>query len=536
MTGSDAETLRLAQAALGALAQGDAAAAQHFAAAALARRPEEPNALQVLGLLALRAGEAPAARAYLERAAAAAPGHAAILNALGGALRQCGDPAAARAAFQRAGAAGAAEAWRNLGNLEASVNQIDAAIAAYERAIAASPGDAAAHASLARLMERRHDLERARSLAERALALNANNDVARLTLAELALRAHDYRAVEPMAAPIVSSSPSKTNQALAWGLIGEARDKLKRFDAAFAAFSQANARLLELHGALRNDSRSPYHPASIARLTAFAARADASAWRAPPDAAPAPVFLVGFPRSGTTLLDQILAGHPALATMEERDVFVASVADAAQSDAGLDSLAVASAAEVAARRAAYWDGVAAAGAAPGARMLIDKLPLNLALAPLIKRIFPEARIIFAVRDPRDVILSCYQQRFGMNAAMAQLLELESAARLYDSAMRLFTLCLERLNLNTVEVRYEDVVTDLEGQARRLCAFLGIPFAPAMLDFQATARRRDVGTPSAKQVLQPLYSGSIGRWRNYADELAPVLPLLTTWAARFGYPD
>ncbi|MGE0595583.1 MAG: sulfotransferase [Hyphomonadaceae bacterium] len=535
MTGSDAETLRLVREAMAAFTRGDAAAARRSAEAALARQSEEPNALQVLGLTALQTGDAGAARGFLERAAAAAPSHPAILNALGGALRQTGAVDEARHAFARAGQAGSAEAWRNLGNLEAAQDRIDAAIAAYERATQAAPHDAPALASLARLMERRHDVERARALAERALALNPASDIARLTLAELALRERAYSGVASLVGAVAERSPSPTNQALAWGLIGEAADKLGDAAAAFAGFSRANALLLAMHGALRDDVRAPYHPSNLSRLRAFAAGADASAWRAPAGASPAPVFLVGFPRSGTTLLDQILSGHPALAAMEERDVFAGIVADCF-GERGPEALASAGEEEIAARRAAYWQGVEVAGAAPGARTLIDKLPLNLVFAPLIRRMFPDAKVILALRDPRDVILSCFQQRFGMNAAMVQLLELHSAALFYDAAMGLFALSQERLGLVAHAVRYEDVVADLEGQARALCAFIGAPFAPEMLAFQATARARDIRTPSAKQVIQPLYTGSIGRWRRYSGQLAPVLPLLAPWAARFGYPD
>jgi hypothetical protein len=157
------------------------------------------------------------------------------------------------------------------------------------------------------------------------------------------------------------------------------------------------------------------------------------------------------------------------------------------------------------------------------------------LLPAIARIFPDAKVIVALRDPRDAVLSAFQQRFGMNPAMAQMLELESAARYYDAAMTLLERCREKLPLSFHQVRYEDVVADLEGAAQGLAAFLGVPFEPAMLDFGATARRRDITTPSARQVVEPLYTRSVGRWRAYAQHLAPVLPILAPWAQRLGYP-
>jgi hypothetical protein len=211
--------------------------------------------------------------------------------------------------------------------------------------------------------------------------------------------------------------------------------------------------------------------------------------------------------------------------MEEKEIFAESVADALMGGAPLDDL------DVEARRADYW---ARADEPLGERLLVDKLPLNIIFLPLIARVFPDAKIIFALRDPRDVILSCFQQRFGMNAAMAQFLDLENAAAYYDLVMTLMEACRARLPLNVHQVRYEDVVANLEHEARTLTAFLHLPFEPAMLGYRETAIARDINTPSSRQVIEPLYNRSIGRWRRYAADMAPALPTLNEWAVRYGY--
>jgi len=162
------------------------------------------------------------------------------------------------------------------------------------------------------------------------------------------------------------------------------------------------------------------------------------------------------------------------------------------------------------------------------------LPLNIIFLPLIERVFPDAKIIFALRDPRDVVLSCYQQRFGMNAAMAQFLELGTAAAYHDAVMSLGLVCRERLGLSVYEVRYENVVADLEAVARGVTAFLGLDFEPNMLAFREAALKRNINTPSARQVVEPIYNRSIARWKRYGTQLAPVLPQLNAWAARLGY--
>jgi hypothetical protein len=123
----------------------------------------------------------------------------------------------------------------------------------------------------------------------------------------------------------------------------------------------------------------------------------------------------------------------------------------------------------------------------------------------------------------------------MNAAMAQFLQLDTAAAYYDQVMTLMQLCRDRLALDLHQVRYEDVVADLDGSARQLSSFLGVAYEERMLDFRATALKRDIATPSARQVIEPLYNRSVERWRRYEAQLAPVLPRLSAWAERYGYP-
>ncbi|MGE0741444.1 MAG: sulfotransferase [Hyphomonadaceae bacterium] len=531
----DPEAARLTQAAGTAFQRRDFETTRQLAQALLLRRPLDPNANQLLGLVALEQNDPATAKRHLERANQAAPGQPAILNSLGVALNRCGDTDAARAMFLRAGEGGLIDGWRNLGNLEERALNYDASISAYQRALRIAPNDPASHGALAQAYERRHDVTQARKHADKALAGDPSNENARLALAHVLLREKDFAGVEALAAPVAQRG-LLTNQSLAWGVIGEARDRLDDARGAFAAFTAANRILRSQHAALLSASHLLYHPDGVRRMTALAARADISAWR-PPAAfsTPAPAFLVGFPRSGTTLLDQILSSHSRLVCIEEREHLANALASVISDREKLAAYASLSDHDIASVREEYWRRVLAEQAPPEGALVVDKLPLNIVILPLIKRVFPDSKIIFALRDPRDVILSCYQQRFGMNAAMAQFLDLNAAAAYYDAVMSLMQVCRDRLDLALHQVRYEDVVADLEGAARELVAFLEQPFEPAMLDFQKTAMARDINTPSARQVVQPLYTRSIGRWRRYAQDMAPVLPILSAWAERFGYP-
>jgi hypothetical protein len=154
--------------------------------------------------------------------------------------------------------------------------------------------------------------------------------------------------------------------------------------------------------------------------------------------------------------------------------------------------------------------------------------------PVIYRLFPDAKIVLAVRDPRDTVLSCYQQRFGMNAAMFQLLRLDTATRYYDAAMRLVRACRAKLPLSVHEVRYEAVVSDFDATVGSVLGFLGVAWDDAVRNYAETAKTRAIGTPSASQVVQPLYATAQGKWRNYRSFLEPVLPALEPWVRVFDY--
>jgi len=518
----------LGVAALQALSRGDRVEAERLARAVLARRPQDPNGLQVLGALALDAGDNATALEHLALAARAAPNQPNILNMLGVAQRRTGAPGLAAASFQRAGELGSAQAWFNLGNLE-SARSGTAAVAAYESALRLTPNDARSHAALAFELERRHELERAARHAETALRLAPRNAVAAVALARVMLRERRYEDAEGTAR-LATGDPSPTNRAIALGVMGDALDRLGRSREAFAAFTAANRLLLEQHAALLDNRRSPYHPDNVRAMAGYAARADFDSWPRHRGER-APVFLVGFPRSGTTLLEQVLSSHGHVTCMEEKECLSNAAADLSLAPALLDRLPDD---EASARRAAYWAAVSAAGATADRAVFVDKLPLNIVFLPAIRRLFPSARVIVALRDPRDVLLSCFQQRFVPNEAMAQLLDLHSAAAYFDVVMTLLETCRSRLGMSLHVVRYEDVVNDLEAEARRLCSFLELPFDDAMLRFRESALERDIRTPSARQVIEPLYHRSIGRWKGYAQDLAPVLPALGKWAARFGY--
>jgi hypothetical protein len=247
------------------------------------------------------------------------------------------------------------------------------------------------------------------------------------------------------------------------------------------------------------------------------------------------VFLIGFPRSGTTLLEQVLAGHPDVVSLEERD----TLGDAARAfltqPQDIEKLAAASDETLASHRELYWSRVRKFGAEPEGKVFVDKTPINTVKLPLIAGLFPDAKIVFALRDPRDVVLSCFRRRFETNATTWQFLTLESTARFYDAVMRLADLYRAKLPIEIHDIRHEELVADFDGRTRELCSFIGLGWDPALRNFSERPGLGAISTPSSTQLARGLNRDGVGQWRRYSEQIAPVLPVLREWVERFGYP-
>jgi len=246
-----------------------------------------------------------------------------------------------------------------------------------------------------------------------------------------------------------------------------------------------------------------------------------------------PAFLVGFPRSGTTLLDTFLMGHPDTAVLEE----VHLIGAAEKALGGTGRLDRRSPAELEGARAAYFEELDR-HVDPGFNgLVVDKMPLNMLALPFIYAMFPDAKVIFAQRHPCDCVLSCFTQSFVLNDAMASFLEIDDSADMYDAVLDQFTYARANLPVAVHDLVYERLVAEPAATLKPLIGFLGLKWDERLLDHQATARSRGaIITPSFDQVVKPLSQGPSGRWQRYRAQLEPVLPVLLPWAERLGYSD
>lgn len=517
--------------------------AGRLALQALADGIDHAAVLHLSGLARYDEGRNDEALQLLKRARAQAPKDPHVLNSLAMCLAALGETGPALQAYNSALRLNPAMAavHFNRGMLLETIQDVRGARASFERAAELDRNYANPIASLAWMDAIAGDKVRARALAQRALALSPGNLLARMALASADLQLGERAAAsEGLDALVRDPAVTGVNRSIVLGLIGDLHDAEGRPAEAFAAYAVSNAELRALYAPQYEAPGQETALGQAERLAAWFEQADVALWREvqlPRPRASDPkahIFLVGFPRSGTTLLENVLAAHPEVVTLEEKDSLASIAQEFLGSPDGLDRLAHLSSAEAARKRDAYWSSVRGCGAEPRGRVFIDKMPLASVLLPVIAKLFPNARILFALRDPRDVVLSCFRRRFGMNESMYQLLTLGGAAAYYDAVMRLSETYRHVLALAQHPVRYESLVDDFEGTVRSACSFIGLDWDPTMADFAGKARSRDIATPSAAQVARGLNREGQGVWRRYQQQMAPVLPTLEPWVERFGY--
>lgn len=298
--------------------------------------------------------------------------------------------------------------------------------------------------------------------------------------------------------------------------VGRLLDAARRYDEAFARYAEANALMLENWPVNSDRFDAEVFHQSIDALIASNTPDYLAEAAATGNVSELPVFVTGMPRSGTTLVEQICASHSRVFGAGELDL-IPRLAHAL-----VHQRAPGMGLTEAARRTADASIVQLHGMRGRALRVIDKLPDNILLAGVIARLFPRARIIYCSRDARDISLSCFFQRF-IGGAQHFSYDLLNCGKRCIEVQRLASHWLKLMPLHMIEVNYEKLVNDLEGESRRLIEFLGLDWEPACLDFHRT--ERTVATVSHWQVRQPIYSSSISRWRNYEKHLGPLFAVL-----------
>lgn len=435
-------------------------------------------------------------------------------------------------------APGFAEIWLERAYVMAAGGVMEEAKRCYGEVLTHAPQHAAirasAHAGLAAIAARDGEAEAGRTHARAALAGDPGNPGALAALAAIELEAGEAQAardlVEPALAGMANPSPERMELL---HTLGDACNRLRDPAAAYAAYARAKQDFAALHAA--TFAGRPPHREFIDSVSAGLAELDTSSWSgAMPPATSPHLFVLGYPRSGNTLLENVLASLPGTAAIEEmptlREADMAFLAE----PGGLARFAGLADSELAHYRSAYWQRAAQAlGRDPQGLALVDMDPLKSIRLPLIARLFPAARVLLVRRDPRDVVWSCFRTSFALSNAAMDFTTLESAARHYDALMRLTEQALAKLPIAVLEVPYHRMVQEFDTMTREICAFVGLPWSEELRRFDRTARTRGVSTASARQVRRGLFDGT-RQWEPYAEYLEPILPILQPWIEKLGY--
>ncbi len=481
----------------------------------LHRKPDHCGALHRLGLIAYQSGQGDTAVELIRRALAIDPGQAEAHNTLGVVLQMLGRPDEALASFRRAAAADPnfVDAHSNLGVLLKDHGRSDEAVSCFRRALAIDPNHADAQNNLGIALQTMGKFDEAAIEYERALAIRPGHAVAYKNLASVRKVRPGDPLIVRIEALLQRHSLCEDDRTLLHFALGKCFDDLGEYDQAFRHYQVANR--------IRKES-SEFAAAAYAketdRLIATFTREFFEQRARFGTESERPVFILGMPRSGTTLVEQIMASHASVFGAGELNYFnqIARDLPTMLNTAMTFPECTAHIVEETARGLAkgYLDQLR--GLSEDAARVTDKMPGNFRHIGLIALLFPQARIIHCRRHPIDVCLSCYFQDFRSQPFSYDLADIGQYYREYERLMGHWS---EVVMLPVMEVRYEDLIADVEKVGRQIIDFCGIGWDDACL----TPHRNDrpITTASLWQARQPVYKTSVRRWERYEANLGPL---------------
>lgn len=508
---------------------------------ALRLKPDDVHELVNFGLLQLERHDFAEARATMRKALALAPDSPEVRIRAARAHDACRDYYEAEELLAP---------WRQwlpledslqleLGDLLLSIGDGSHAVAVLEDLVRRAPANTLAVVRLASAYERVNrvpDAEAALASVppERIPASGFNKAELAYVVAKIAQRNGDLQEAASMLEQAGARGP---NDFAHWFNLAEVYARQGRIEATMEALAKAHdMQAVDLRKIVpaRFEPGASVLPAAERLIDA----AELQRWPrlVSPEADQSPVFIVGFPRSGTTLLEQMLDAHPRLQSMDENPFFNRLSEQLAEQGIfvpyDIHRLGQRDCDEL---RRRYLTMVCRTVPRQWDARIVDKNPLNMLWLPFIHRLFPNARYILALRHPCDVILSCYMQNFRSNMLAAACTTLERLASAYVASMRSWLHHVELLQPQALNVRNEDLIADPAGQASRIGAFLGLEDPSPLLRFDQHAREKGfIATPSYTQVIQPINSKGMNRWLKYRAYLEPVLPILEPMLRQWGY--
>jgi tetratricopeptide (TPR) repeat protein len=428
-----------------------------------------------------------------------------------------------------------------IGELFAKLKLPDRAVASFGRAARLPDGGPPTWMELASLYEQSHRLDEAEELIERAVRAGYDLPVVGLVRGRIQQRQKRIDQAEATFRAVIDRAREDSEWSCqAWSQLALMKDREGDFDGAVEAMERCK-KFQRMHEAPHWKTSERVH-SQMRELMNAISRDDFQGWHSESAKFEARriALLTGFPRSGTTLLEQMLDAHPDLVSSEERDFIGCELLNRVIGSLGkmplLEALNVLTVDQISHQRQQYFRFMEYLLDEPIAgRMHLDKNPAYNLTIPLVLRFFPETRLIIALRDPRDVVLSCYLRYLPLNAVSVNFLDIQRTADRYALDMTAWLKYREMVSVPWCEIRYEDTVADAEKQLRRALDTLALPWDSQVLDYrQRLLNTKRVTSPTYAAVAEPIYTRAIGRWKNYERLLEPAMITLEPFIREFGY--
>lgn len=504
--------------------------------------PADGEILHLLSIIHARQSDFQSAEQWAKKAVEALPGNAQVRMLLANLYVMQNRPAEAKQHYEiiLSDDPQFSEAHYYLASILAMEGNVGEAEIHFRHSVRLQPAHADSHANLGMIFEVQHKLTDARDEVNAALAINPNHTGALLLLAKLEKRGKNYATAETLLRRVLTPGAHPSLVATVSIEHGHVLDKLGQYDKAFEAFSLGKSAWSHLAANAPFDKQE--YQKRIGKYREWITENTVKQWH--PESSRraeyrSPIFFVGFPRSGTTLMEQILSQQAGFVTTDEKPLIqsvIDKIPDLFPASTGFPQcLSGMSEQNLARLRDEYWSlAERSVGHLSHGARLVDKFPLNLVELGFIHRIFPNARILVAIRDPRDVCISCFMQGFGLNPAMINFLDLESTTEFYSQVMSLWLHYRSVLPMRWHEYRYEDLIENFEQTTRGIAEFLDVEWSEKMKDYYVGAQERYISTPSYQDVASPIYKLSVARWKNYARHLSPFIEKLTPFLKEFDY--
>ena len=427
------------------------------------------------------------------------------------------------------------EAHLNIGNLHYGLQQFEKAEEDYQKAIAIQPNYADAYLNLCELYEKTNKLTDVLSVVKKARdKVSRKKDEFLLFEAFVLFRQDRFQFVEEIISKINPDKLSENRKTIFFKLKADWLHHQENFDEAFEAYEHMNNNVKN-SAEYQMCSANQYYDAQREKICEIESLQETLKFRNIIQAKWfQPSFLIGFPRSGTTLLDTILRSHSGIDVVEEQPL-VSKMLEKLGATISMSDIEAIDLKSAKVLSDIYFRELEKSINIQENILVIDKLPLNILSIPIITKVFPEAKFILALRHPLDCVLSCWMQNFKLNAAMANMVDLDRIVDFYCTTMEILKLCEQRYSINIHPIRYEDLVSDFIGTISILMNFLELSWEDQLEGYQRTAlSRAKINTPSYSQVVKPIYETAAYRWKKYEDHLQPHKPKLAHWINEFGY--